>query len=192
MANRDRNAVQNGLDDLLGNVIKGDRKTSGRVQKEIESPVSSDAASQNQNDMIGHINAEESDTMTLLHYDNMTGRQTNKQTDKETDKRTGDSMLPNQPGLKRTERMPDAESSTIERRLKEAVALAEGATMTVTLRIPAPLNEWLDEYVHRSWPNKIKKQELVIEALQIMFVRRGRPGEEIIETDLLPEKKKEK
>jgi hypothetical protein len=63
--------------------------------------------------------------------------------------------------------------------------MAEGPTMTVTLRIPTEMNRWLDEYVHRAWPERIRKQELVIEALRLLFARRGRPGEPLLETDLL-------
>jgi hypothetical protein len=59
--------------------------------------------------------------------------------------------------------------------------------MTVTLRIPQDFNVWLDEYVHRAWPQRIRKQELVVEALRMLFARRGRPGEWIAPTDLLPD-----
>jgi hypothetical protein len=59
--------------------------------------------------------------------------------------------------------------------------------MTVTLRIPQAFNEWLDEYVHRSWPQKVRKQELVIEALRLLYARRGHAGEDIISTPLLGE-----
>jgi hypothetical protein len=65
--------------------------------------------------------------------------------------------------------------------------MAESGTTTVTLRIPRELNDWLDEYVHRAWPEKVRKQALVIEGLQMLFARRGRPGEPILETGLLPE-----
>ena len=59
--------------------------------------------------------------------------------------------------------------------------------MTVTLRIPHALNEWLDEYVHRSWPQRVRKQELVTEALKLLYARRGRAGEDILSTPLLGE-----
>ena len=78
-------------------------------------------------------------------------------------------------------------SDLLARRLAEANQLAESATTTVTLRLPRELNDWLDEYVHRAWPEWVRKQELVIEGLRMLFVRRGRPGEPILPTGLLPE-----
>ena len=65
--------------------------------------------------------------------------------------------------------------------------MAESATTTVTLRLPRELNDWLDEYVHRAWPERVRKQELVIEGLRMLFARRGRPGEPVLPTGLLPE-----
>jgi len=62
---------------------------------------------------------------------------------------------------------------------------AAGRTMTVTLRIPQPMNDWLDDYVHQSWPERVRKQELVIEALRMLMVRRGQAGEEVLPTELL-------
>jgi hypothetical protein len=74
--------------------------------------------------------------------------------------------------------------------LGERVALARelsgGPTTTVTLRLPFRMNEWLDAYVHGSWPERVKKQALVVEALQLLVARRGGPGQERLETDLLP------
>jgi hypothetical protein len=64
--------------------------------------------------------------------------------------------------------------------------LAESPTTTVTLRIPRALNDWLDEYVHRAWPERVRKQELVIEGLRLLFARRGRAGEPLVDTSLLP------
>jgi hypothetical protein len=65
--------------------------------------------------------------------------------------------------------------------------MARSGTTTVTLRIPVAFNQWLDEYVHRSWPQKVGKGELVTEALQILFTRRGRPGEPVLPSELFPE-----
>jgi hypothetical protein len=59
----------------------------------------------------------------------------------------------------------------------------------VTLRVPRELNEWLDEYVHRSWPQRIRKQALVIEALRLLYARRGQWGEPVLLTELLEEDK---
>jgi hypothetical protein len=57
--------------------------------------------------------------------------------------------------------------------------------MTVTLRLPQAFNAWLDEYVHRSWPVRIRKQELLSEALRLLFVHRGRAGEPLLLSDWL-------
>jgi hypothetical protein len=72
-------------------------------------------------------------------------------------------------------------------RAAEALRLAASPTVTVTFRLPRALNDWLDEYVHRSWPERVRKQELVAEALRLLFARRGRAGEPVVPTDLLPE-----
>jgi hypothetical protein len=72
-------------------------------------------------------------------------------------------------------------------RAAEALRMADGPTVTVTFRLPREMNDWLDEYVHRSWPERVRKQELVAEALRLLYVRRGRAGEPVIPTDLLPE-----
>jgi hypothetical protein len=47
------------------------------------------------------------------------------------------------------------------------------------------LNEWLDAYVHGAWPSKVRKQELVAEALRLLVARRGGPGEPCLATALL-------
>ena len=72
-------------------------------------------------------------------------------------------------------------------RVEEAGELAATPTITVTLRIPQGFNEWLDGYVHGSWPEKIRKQELVVEGLMLAYARRGHAGEEVIGTALLGE-----
>lgn len=72
-------------------------------------------------------------------------------------------------------------------RAAEARRLVDSPTVTVTFRLPRELNDWLDEYVHRSWPERVRKQELVAEALRLLFARRGRAGEPIVPTDFLPE-----
>ena len=80
-----------------------------------------------------------------------------------------------------------AQSTDTASRVETAQEMAESSTMTVTLRIPQEFNAWLDEYVHGSWPHKVRKQELVTEALKMLYARRGRPKEEIISTPLLGE-----
>jgi hypothetical protein len=91
---------------------------------------------------------------------------------------------PRREGRRKQERRAD---NLLESRVSEAKQMAESSTTTVTLRIPRELNDWLDEYVHRAWPERVRKQELVIEGLRLLFARRGRPGEPILETGLLPE-----
>jgi hypothetical protein len=85
-----------------------------------------------------------------------------------------------------TRTRPPAGKQTSDR-AAEARRLADSPTVTVTFRLPRELNDWLDEYVHRSWPERVRKQELVAEALRLLFARRGRAGEPVVPTDLLPE-----
>lgn len=63
-------------------------------------------------------------------------------------------------------------------RQKDVDAKALSKTTTVTLRIPTELNDWLDEYRHLSYPQRIEKQSLVIEALRLLYMARGQPGTE--------------
>lgn len=72
-------------------------------------------------------------------------------------------------------------------RAAEASRMSGSPTVTVTLRLPRELNDWLDEYAHRSWPERVRKQVLVAEALRLLFARRGRAGEPVVPCDLLPE-----
>jgi len=65
--------------------------------------------------------------------------------------------------------------------------MAKSSTVTVSLRMPHQLNSWLDAYVHESWPERVKKQDLIAEALRMLVARRGKAGEFIIPTELLPE-----
>lgn len=184
MANKERAAVQSGLNDILGSVIQSDQRSAGRAQKEPPQTTDSDTVP-------GNIDPTPMDThqdagiMTIRQYDNTTSVQE----DKQTNNAFGKHGNPSKPPERRMGPTAVAPYSLVETRLEEVAKMAQAATMTVTLRIPAPLNEWLDEYVHRSWPKKVKKQELVIEALQLLFVRRGRPGEEILETDFLADRK---
>lgn len=72
---------------------------------------------------------------------------------------------------------------TIERRKQQAETMAKSPTTTVTLRIPTALNEWLTEYQHLSYPNRVGKGEIVVEGLILAYLRRGRPGEKILFDD---------
>ena len=104
------------------------------------------------------------------------------QYDKRTSGRTDRQAPP--PAAERT-RPPAGKLTSV--RTAEARRLADSPTVTVTFRLPRELNGWLDEYVHRSWPERVRKQELVAEALRLLFARRGRAGEPVVPTDLLPE-----
>lgn len=71
-------------------------------------------------------------------------------------------------------------SSLLVVRMAAADEMAKSPTMTVTLRIPAAFNEWLDAYRHLSYPERVVKQELVVEGLRMAYLRRGRPGEQVL------------
>ena len=88
---------------------------------------------------------------------------------------------------RRSERRSGQRARTLGERVALARELAASPTVTVTLRIPARLNEWLDGYVHGAWPKKVRKQELVAEGLRLVVARRGGPGETCVSTDLIDE-----
>ena len=72
-------------------------------------------------------------------------------------------------------------NNLILKRRSAAQKLATSPTTTVTLRIPVELNEWLNEYQHLSYPNRISKGRLVIEGLILAYLRRGRVNEKILD-----------
>lgn len=172
MANKDRAAVESGISDILGSVIQSDRRRSGRGE---ESPVSLPE----KDIMTSPTVITEEDNKTVGLYDNNTLTHSDTMTDKPQ----------GSPRKRQLKQEPKDDRSLLERRIEEAQDLAETSTTTVTLRIPHGLNDWLDEYVHGSWPEKVKKQQLVTEALQLLFARRGKPKEEILPTELMPEEK---
>jgi hypothetical protein len=88
---------------------------------------------------------------------------------------------------RRSEKRDGQRSRILGERVALARELAASATVTVTLRVPTRLNEWLDSYVHGVWPEKVRKQELVAEALRLLVARRGGPRERCISTDLIDE-----
>ena len=236
MANRDRNAVQSGLDDILGNVIRTDQRRSGRglpAEVAVERTPKRDTASTSPNAEAGppaspaaeeagtlavsapsasssRFRPEEpapspSEAMTIRQDDIMTnGHVTNDASEPSPPPAATVSPLkPASPAKRKAQKAsappavlssaPDVDAvasegeSLVADRVEAAQDLAQTPTMTVTLRIPHGLNDWLDEYVHGSWPQKIKKQELVIEALRLLYARRGRAKEELVETELLGE-----
>jgi hypothetical protein len=88
---------------------------------------------------------------------------------------------------RRSEKLSGRRARALGERVALARELAASPTVTVTLRIPARLNEWLDGYVHGAWPKKVRKQELVAEGLRLLVARRGGPGEACLSTDLIDE-----
>src|SRR4051812_16278251 len=83
---------------------------------------------------------------------------------------------------KKPKRVPSRRpAAVLERRARQAEEMAGTPTITVTLRIPAAFNEWLDAYRHLSYPRRVGKQELVVEGLKMAYMRRGNPGEPILE-----------
>ena len=189
MPERDRTAVSQELSqllggsettDLLGSVIRSDRHRAGRS-----------------------VPFAEPDTMTshtvIRQYDNETSTPSDHKTSGQAGKRASPVALrqadatedvPAVGARKRQEGSRNKDQDTgdlLARRLAEGKRMAESATTTVTLRLPRELNDWLDEYVHRAWPARVRKQQLVIEGLRMLFARRGRPGEPILPTGLLPQ-----
>ena len=202
MAKRDREAVNRGLSDIFGSaaapdlissVVHSDRRRTGRTPPpEHPLPVSRPVVLQQAEDevMTSHNVIKQYDNMTDKQSDNKTNvqydNQTSNKTIGQTDKHSQDAPEPpDRATKKRAARKPDSQS-LLEKRLHDATKMAKSPTITVTLRIPQELNTWLDEYVHLAWPDKLRKQELVVEALKILYARRGRPGEEVVETELLP------
>jgi hypothetical protein len=137
----------------------------------------------------------QSDIMTDRQADIMTDRQADIMTDGQADKRTSTQASGQADKPESTEQKPKTKKRSggddldelLKQRLAKALELAQSPTVTVTLRIPIELNRWLDEYVHRAWPERVRKQELVAEALRMLFARRGRPGEPTLATIRLQE-----
>ena len=165
MAKQDKEQFKQGMDDifsgvdLVSSVVAQDRKRSGRDGKKAE---------------------EDYDNMTshsvIKQYDN----KTNKQAIKQSGNKTESVAMP-----KATKKLTGRD--LLSQRVAEAKKMAQSPTMTVTLRIPKELNEWLDAYTHGAYKEKIKKQDLVIESLRLAFAHRGNYGEEKIPTELLAE-----
>lgn len=201
--NKDRSAVQSGLSDLLGNVIRNDRQQAGRGKapvQQAESPADerngempspalpSIAAPQ---EAAAEIPSAPLPTASLFRvtaapFDNKTDTQYDIMTNGLVDIPAA-AVAPAAPDPLRRKARPASSSGNdhASARVVAAQELAATATMTVTLRIPQGFNDWLDEYIHRSWPQKIRKQELVVEALRLLYARRGKAGEALVETVLL-------
>ena len=200
MSRKDRDAVARGMSDLfsytdiLGSVVRSDRKRAGRL--------TSLPSEETPGDVIPlHEGRHPEDVMTghsvISEYDNMTDRQACRQTDKQADTQVseeagGEGDNPQEaledvpaPRDARKRGVKHAGADLLAGRVAEGRRMAGSPTATVTLRLPRELNAWLDEYIHRAWPERVHKQALVTEALQLLFARRGRPGEPLLETELL-------
>ena len=184
-----RIAVNERMDDLLGNVISKDRQMSGRAAAEPEP--GGDPEILNPDDS---MTVTQYDNMTILQADKQTNVQTTGQPDKQASKQadkqtTGQTdKLPADARMKASKNDKPTQAKTlaeiIQDRTEEAAKMGETGTTTVTLRIPVELNEWLDEYTHAYYKEKVKKQDLVKEALTLLYLKRGRPGETVIDSDL--------
>jgi hypothetical protein len=189
MPKRDRAAVNQELSqilagsdtpDLLGSVIRSDRRRSGRAQPDTAE----------QDTMTGHAVIGQYDKQTSTQADQRTSGPEGKpassvavaQADATTERPAAAA-----PRRKDGGQQERGTGDLLEGRAAKARRMAESPTTTVTLRIPRELNDWLDEYIHRAWPAKVRKQDLVSEGLRLAFARRGRPGEPILLTALLPE-----
>ena len=189
MPKRDRAAVNQGLSqilagsdapDLLGNIIRSDRRRSGRVLPDTAE----------QDTMTGHAASGQYDNQTSTQPDHTTSGPAGKSAEHvavgKSD--TAAEHLGAGSGKREARGQPEGRAGDLlDGRVAEARGMAESPTTTVTLRIPRELNDWLDEYIHRAWPERVRKQDLVSEGLRLVFARRGRPGEPILPTTLLPE-----
>jgi hypothetical protein len=187
MTERDRAALSQQLSqilggseatDLLGSVIRSDRHKAGRTVSAAEDDT-----------MSSHPVIGQCDSMTSTQSNQRTTRQAGKQARpvalRQTDT-TKEAPAVGRPRRQSTKNQGQDGGDLLARRLAEGTRMAETTTTTVTFRLPKELNDWLDEYVHRAWPERVRKQELVIEGLRMLFTRRGRPGEPILPTTLLP------
>ena len=202
MSRKDRDAVARGMSDiftgtdLLGSVVRSDRKRAGRL--------ASVSSEENPGGVVPLDERRPLEPVMTSHsvigeYDNRTDRQASRQTDKQADTQVseeagGEGDNPQEvlevfttardPRKRATREVAPAD--LLAGRVAEGRRMAGSPTATVTLRLPREFNAWLDEYIHRAWPERVHKQALVTEALQLLFARRGRPGEPVLPTELLP------
>jgi hypothetical protein len=166
--------------DLLGSVIRSDRRMAGRA---LPAPAEQDT-------MTSHAVIGQYDKQTSTQPDHRTSSPASKNANPvvigQADA-TGEGCRAGATRRESGRRREGATGNLLEGRAAEARRMAGSPTTTVTLRIPRELNDWLDEYIHRAWPEKVRKQDLVSEGLRLVFARRGRPGEPILPTALLPE-----
>lgn len=195
-AKRDRAAVQEGLGDILGSVIAGDRVRGGRgsappedapAPPREETPPAQEPVTEPAADDLADIpTSKQADKQDSLQASQQASKRADKQATKPASQLA--SLPASLPACQLRGGSPSKELAAL--RAAEAGRLAASATANVTVRIPKDINDWLDEYVHRAWPERVRKQELVVEALKLLFARRGRAGEPVLETDLLPDEER--
>jgi hypothetical protein len=194
MSRQERQAIAQGLSDvlgsadLLGSIISSDRTRGGRA---LEAPTP-----EPERPAEGDVLRPMPETATpapavIRQYDSMTDRPDGKMADQPVSKLADSAATALRRDRNRRARgqgtdQPDRKD-LLEVRISDAQRMARSPTTTVTLRLPRELNDWLDEYVHRSWPQRVRKQELVGEALRLLYARRGRQGEAILDSELLEE-----
>lgn len=190
MPKRDRTTVSHELSrvfgdsetpDLLGSVIRSDQRRAGRAA----------AGNPGDDTMTGHAVSGHYDNEASTHANQHPGVRPSSQSSSVVTQHAHAQEGSEKCGLtaNNCKRQREGEGQDLlQDRVAEADRMAHSPTTTVTLRLPRELNDWLDEYIHRSWPNKVRKQDLVCEGLRLLFARRGRPGEPIVPTALLSEK----
>lgn len=196
MVNRDRTAVENGLGDILGGVIERDRRQAGRKDAGPARPASAGAGAKGpravepeagEGPEMGPVDgnsppdAHEDGQIAGWQAGMPASQQSGQPASQQASKQAR--ALPGELGKAKGR---DNAGDVTRRRADEAKRLAGGPSVNVSVRIPRELNDWLDEYVHRAWPKRIHKQELIVEGLRLLFARRGRAGEPVLATDLLP------
>lgn len=195
MSKRDRKAVAAGLSevfgpaDLLGNVIANDRKRGGRANVADAGPSDPLLNDEEQKPL-----SDEPISRTASHTaSELATSQTSELANQQAGKLAEAGIPPAVNGgplsgrREQRKRRPETDRlGMLAGRIAEARHMARTPTVSVGVRLPKQLNDWLDEYVHGAWPQRIRKQELVTEALQLLFAMRGRPGEEVLDTELLP------
>lgn len=192
--------------DLIGSVIASDRRRAGRGEYNPDRQVDYDNMTSPMTDRQADLSDDlPADMPASLSYDVPASLSADTQVPLSDDHnvRTATTTQANEPASTPAQAIqqpkkkapiakPDSgrhpsQTRELPARIDRAKEMANSRTMTVTLRLPQELNDWLDEYVHESWRDRLKKQQLVIEALCMLVARRGRAGENVIPTELLGE-----
>ncbi|MCC6447034.1 MAG: hypothetical protein IT210_26715 [Armatimonadetes bacterium] len=203
--------------DILSRIIERDRQQSGRGRPKKAPPPAEEAAPEpnapetEAGESYDNMTStqvilsydRQTDNMTGKPYDNMTGKQAAPATNapdsgegEDAAASAGPQEAASAPPKRepaRKSRPPAAkqDAPVLTQRIEDAAQRASTPSVTVTFRLPQAVNEWLDEYVHRAWPERVKKQDLVLEALKMLIARRGEAGAAVLPTELLGEEPEE-